>query len=293
MSNRSLLKSTVAAGLVAFSFNPSFAETLQTPGAKIYYEARGSGPMLLMISGGALDAGIYADLARQLSGQYTVVTYDPRGNSRSTLDGQPKDLLMDEQGDDAALLIETLSKDAAFVFGSSGGAQIGLNLAARHPERVRMLVAHEPPSLMLLPDPSKELASDKDIHGTYLREGVGVAMQKFMAASGMNDGPPPAPPTPEAAETFARINGNLDYFFGHGIMPLSEYVPDVATLRTGKPQVIVAVGEKSAGQITYRTGKALAAKLGSKPVMFPGDHMGYAFETAAFAEALRRTLDSK
>jgi pimeloyl-ACP methyl ester carboxylesterase len=47
-----------------------------------------------MIPGGALVAGIYADLARQLSDQFTVVTYDPRGNSRSPIDGEPKDLLL-------------------------------------------------------------------------------------------------------------------------------------------------------------------------------------------------------
>ena len=293
MSNRSILKTFLAAGLVAVSLNPGFAETLQAPGAKIYYEVRGSGPVLLMIPGGALDAGIFAELSRQLSDKYTVVTYDPRGNSRSKLDGKPKDLLLDEQGEDAALLIKTLSKEPAFVFGSSGGAQIGLNLAARHPERVRLLVAHESPTLMLLPDPSKELASDKDIHATYLRQGAGAAMKKFMGTAGLDDAPPPPPPTPEAAETSARINGNLDYFFGHGIMPLSEYVPDIATLRVGKPRVIVAIGEKSAGQITYRTGQALAEKLGTKPVIFPGDHMGYAFDTVAFAEVLRQTLDSK
>ena len=37
------------------------------------------------------DAGVFADVSRQLADCYTVVAYDPRGNSRSTFDGEPKD----------------------------------------------------------------------------------------------------------------------------------------------------------------------------------------------------------
>src|SRR5712671_5180545 len=93
--------------------------TVTAPGAKIYYEVRGSGPTLLLISGGPLDAGIYANLAQRLSDRYTVVTYDPRGNSRSTFDVAPVDTPMDVHGDDAARLIETLGGGPAYVFGSS------------------------------------------------------------------------------------------------------------------------------------------------------------------------------
>jgi pimeloyl-ACP methyl ester carboxylesterase len=50
------------------------------PGATIYYEVQGSGPVLVMIPGGPTDAGIFAGLARCLADRYTVVAYDPRGN---------------------------------------------------------------------------------------------------------------------------------------------------------------------------------------------------------------------
>ena len=293
MSKNLILKTAIAVGLVASTVHPGLAETLKVPGAKIYYEVRGSGPLLLMIPGGPADAGVYAAISGHLTDKYTVVTYDPRGNSRSTLDGQPQDQTLDEHGDDAALLIKTISKEPVLVFGSSGGAQIGLNLAARHPELVRMLVAHEPPSIMLLSDPSKELAMNKDVHETYIREGVDAAIKKFMATAGLDDAPPPPPPTPEAAETLTSMNSNMDYFFGHGIIPLTQYMPDVTTLRSGKPKVIIAIGEKSAGQVTYRTGQALAEKLGTKPIIFPGAHMGYTVDTVAFADVLRQTLNKK
>ena len=134
--------------------HPTRSSTLKVPGAKIYYEMQGSGPILLIIPGGPQDAGVFADVSRHLADRYTVVAYDPRGNSRSTFDGAPEELQLDVQADDAAALIEALGGGPAYVFGTSGGAQIGLNLAARYPELVRVLVAHEPPSMMLLDDPS-------------------------------------------------------------------------------------------------------------------------------------------
>ena len=42
------------------------------------------GPALLMISGAGGDAGYYAGVAEELDDAFTVITYDRRGNSRST-----------------------------------------------------------------------------------------------------------------------------------------------------------------------------------------------------------------
>jgi sucrose-6-phosphate hydrolase SacC (GH32 family) len=56
------------------------------PGATIYYEVRGTGPMLLISESGDGDAGRSIDLVSRLTDDYTVVTYDRRGLSRSTPD---------------------------------------------------------------------------------------------------------------------------------------------------------------------------------------------------------------
>ena len=84
------------------------SSTLKVPGARIYYEVQGAGPVLLIIPGGPQDAGVFADLSRHLADRYTVVAYDPRGNSRSTFDGEPEEQDLDVHGDDAAALIEAL-----------------------------------------------------------------------------------------------------------------------------------------------------------------------------------------
>jgi hypothetical protein len=59
--------------------------TLEVRGAILCYKVRGTGPVLLIIQRGAGDADGSARLADGLVDAYTVVTYDRRGLSRSTL----------------------------------------------------------------------------------------------------------------------------------------------------------------------------------------------------------------
>ena len=269
------------------------SNTLKVPGAKVYYEVQGSGPVLLMIPGGPADAGIFTALAGHLAGSYTTVRYDPRSNSRSVLDGPPRDQNMDQHGDDAAQLLALFGSEPAYVLGSSGGAQIGLNMAARHPERVKTVVAHEPPCIQLLPNAEEHHRFTNDVYETYRASGAGAAMKKFLAATGIGAGRKPenaAPPPPELGESYGRMQGNLDYFFAHGFKPISLFVPDVATLRAGAAHIVIGVGETSAEQVAHRTAVALAERLGVQPVIFPGGHGGYNDLPAEFADKLRSVL---
>ncbi|SEN60590.1 alpha/beta fold hydrolase [Nonomuraea pusilla] len=279
--------------------------TSTVPGATLYYEAQGSGPVLLMIPGGPADAGVFAGLAARLADRYTVVAYDPRGNSRSAVADPSLDQDMDVHADDAARLLAELGDEPAYVLGSSGGAQIGLNLAARHPERVRVLVAHEPPCVRLLPDGEEVRAGMREVYETYRADGVQAGMARFEALAGMRrrtpdnlGGPSPAGagaapgagPGAALAAMVARIGGNLDYFLARGLRPISDFVPDVAALRDGAPRIVVGVGAESEGQLAHRCGLALAERLGTAPVVFPGDHGGYGPKAAEFAVTLDRTL---
>ena len=269
--------------------------TLKVPGATLYYESWGHGPMLLIIPGGPQDAGVFADLARALADRYTVVAYDPRGNSRSTFDGAIQPLDLDIQADDAAALIDALGQGTAYVMGTSGGAHIGLNLAARYPEKVKAIVAHEPPSAMLLEDPTEAIAFDEALHATYKSEGVEAAMGMFFGAAGMSesseaDAGPDFDMSPEAAETFERVSGNFEYWLAHAMLPLSHYTPDVETLKAGAPRVIVGIGADSRGSPIEELSMALVNALGVVPVTFPGDHTGFEPHAEAFAETLHQTL---
>jgi len=64
---------------------------LDVPGARLFYETRGSGPLLLMIPGATGTAGSFTLVTDSLAAYYTVLTYDRRGFSRSHLDGPQDD----------------------------------------------------------------------------------------------------------------------------------------------------------------------------------------------------------
>jgi pimeloyl-ACP methyl ester carboxylesterase len=148
------------------------ARTVKVAGATLHLEVRGSGPVLLCISGGPTDAGMFAGLGGRLAGRYTVVSYDQRGHSRSKLDAEPQDIPVALHADDAAAILAAVGDEPAYVYGNSGGGTIGLELVARRPDLVRILVAHEPPLMELLPDAARWRAAFADITATYRTEGV-------------------------------------------------------------------------------------------------------------------------
>jgi pimeloyl-ACP methyl ester carboxylesterase len=122
---------------------------LDTPEVNLYHTVRGSGPMLLILQGGAGNADCSEALADELARDFTVVTYDRRGLSRSTpIRAERYEIAT--HADDAAQLIGALSREPAFVYGNSFGALIGVELVARHPGVVRLLIAHEPGLYALL-----------------------------------------------------------------------------------------------------------------------------------------------
>ncbi len=286
-----LAQTSTTEGTQTMSDTP-LTRTVEVPGASIYVEQRGSGPVLLLIPGGPQDAGVFAALARALSDRFTVIAFDPRCNSRSPCEDRTTDLNVDQHADDAAAVIATQGGGPIFVFGTSGGAQVGLNLAARHPTPVRALIAHEPPSMMLMDDPSPHLAADQALYDTYQRDGVEAAMAQFFAENGLDIGEdaPAFEMSTEDAETFGRISGNFEYWLALGMLPLSQYRANVDALKSGAPKIVVALGAGSVGQPVQEMGMALAVALGVQPVTFPGDHMGFGMDPAGFAAALGDAL---
>jgi pimeloyl-ACP methyl ester carboxylesterase len=265
--------------------------TLKVPGATLYFEIRGSGPVLLCISGGPTDAGLFGDLAERLADRYTVVSYDQRGHSRSELDGEPEDIPVAVHADDAAAILAAVSNEPAYVYGSSGGGTIGLELVARHPGLVRTLVAHETFLLELLPDAARWQSELDDISDTYRTEGVFAAMGKFGAI--VEEGGPKyseemqqTPPTPEGQEMMRRMGGNFDLFIAHELRLNGAYVPDFDALRNGSTRIVSAAGESSGEQAARRSAVALAERLGIPVTTLPGAHGGWGSDPQDFAERL-------
>jgi pimeloyl-ACP methyl ester carboxylesterase len=270
-------------------------QTLKVPGATLYYEVRGAGPVLLMVPGGPMDAGGFAGLADLMAPSFTVVTYDCRGNSRSTLDDGDQDLHVEAHADDARALLDAVGGgDPAYVLGSSGGATYALDLVARHPGVVRTLVAHEPPLMELLPDAARFRALTQEVGETYRSQGVFPALQKFGEGVGL-DGPPPTQEMelpPDVIETMTRTMGNMELFVAKLIPLVSLFSPDVEALRTSTTKIVIDVGAESTDdQVAYRASCALADRLDSRPLVFPGDHGGFGMHAEAFARILSEVFD--
>lgn len=262
--------------------------SLDVPGARLHYEVRGAGPLLLVI-GSPMPAADFAPLADAMAGTHTVVTYDPRGLAHSTIDDPAQDATPDLRADDVAAVIDAMG-GRADVFGSSGGAVTGLALVARHPQKVGTLVAHEPPVIALLPEAAQQRAATEDIIETFHRDGPGAAWHKFMVNAGFDvgaqAGPPPGP-EPSAGE-LAKQFADMTRFFDHELRATTGYLPDVAALRAAC--VVVGIGVDSRRLLTYRTSTALAELLGTAPVDFPGDHGGFMGAPGPFADRLRQVL---
>ncbi|CAM5458431.1 alpha/beta fold hydrolase [Streptomyces abikoensis] len=268
--------------------------TLDVPGATLYYEQRGSGPVLLLIPGAGADAGLYAAVARLLADRFTVVSYDPRGVSRSPLHGPLADQQVEVWSDDACRVLDLLSPDEpAYVLGCSAGAIVATGLLARHPGRVRRVIAHEPPLLELLEDPAPHRALFAEVRETFRKEGVGPAMARF--SEGLGGGRPAeqhdAELPPEVQEMAPRMYANLPGFLEHILCPFSSWVPDLDALRPVAADLVPAAGAESREQVPlYGPAARLAELTGSPLAEFPGGHLGVTERPAEFAERLLAEL---
>jgi hypothetical protein len=101
---------------------------------------------------------------------------------------------------------------------------------------------------------------------------------------------PPGEPDPETLEMLARFEKNMEFFLGYEVPPFAGYVPDLASLRSAPVRVEPAVGAESKGEPPYRAAFAVAERLGTSPVVFPGDHGGFGTDPVAFGDTLRRVL---
>jgi len=199
--------------------------------------------------------------------------------------------------------LDALHAGPVDLFASSAGAVNAPALVAKHPEQARILVAHEPPAIQELPDREAALHACDAIKETYMREGFGPAMTKFIALVSCR-GPIPAnfadQPGPDPA-TFGLPtvdDGSRDDALLCLNMPsCPAYRHDFGALRAASIRIVIAVGAQSSKAIAGRATVAVAEQLGTDPVTFPGGHDGFlggeqgrSGEPDAFAVTLRQIL---
>ena len=117
---------------------------------ELYYELRGDGPPLLLMMGASGYGGVFGRFAEFLADEFTVVTYDRRGNGQSPKPAGWTTTSPEEQADDAAALLAGLGLTPAAIFGTSSAGIFALAALIRHPESVRGAVLHEPGAVRTL-----------------------------------------------------------------------------------------------------------------------------------------------
>jgi len=279
-------------------------QTLDVPGATLTYDVRGdlaNRPVLLLI-GCPMGASGFPTLASHFSDR-TVVTYDPRGVERSVRTGDLTELAADDHAADLIALIEHLDAGPVDLFASSGGAVNALALAAKRPDLINTLVAHEPPLAAIVPDSEAALSAVADIFDTYQRDGLGPGMAKFIALVGYEGEIPddytkqPAPDPAMFGLPTEDDGSRNDALLGQNIRGTTSYQPDFDALAKAKDHLVIAVGEESVNQLAARGGQAVAARLDLTPVVFPSNHGGFLGneygqpgKPAEFAAKLREVL---
>src|SRR5260221_7004940 len=249
--------------------------TLRVPGAHLFNEVRGSGPLLILIQGASGVGEVFRQVAHDFSARYQVVTYDRRGFSRSQLDGpQDYDHRLSTDTDDVRRLIKRLTDQPATVFGKSSGAFVAVEVLIHAPERVQTVVAHEPPVVLLLPDAAKWLTFFDEVYDTYREDGVPKAMHQFVSGIvGNVDRQVIERSMTKHANEYTMANAA--YWMEHELRKSPRVELDLDALAAHARQLVPACGHDSQDQMTYQPNRVLARQLGREIVDFPGGHLGF------------------
>jgi pimeloyl-ACP methyl ester carboxylesterase len=292
---------------VGFDDAMTTTHVLDTAGAEIAYDVHGPLPTAdgrppLFMFAQPMAAGGFATLASHFPDR-TVVTYDPRGLGRSIRKDGRVEHDPTVQAEDVHAVIAALAAGPVDVFASSGGAVTALALVAAFPDDVRILVAHEPPLISLLPDAEAAERARAAMRDAYEAHGSGAGMAVFIAMTTWQGEftddyfARPAPDPAQLGMSTEDDGSRDDPLLSDRSWAVSSYRPDVDALAAAPTRIVIAVGEESAGLFTGRTAVATAELLGQEATVFPSHHggflggeFGYAGQPEAFARRLREVL---
>ena len=191
-------------------------------GIRMYYEVHGSGagaPLVLLHGGGSTIEVTFGRVLPLFARTRTVIAIEEQGHGRSSLRDGPH--TFEASADDVAVLLEYLEIDRADLFGFSNGASVALQVAIRHPERVRRLVF------------ASAMAT---------RDGARPELWEFMEHADFSNMPQPL------KDAFLRVNPDAEQLKrmhdqDRDRMRNFEDLPD-ELLRTVRAQTLVLIGDR-------------------------------------------------
>ena len=106
---------------------------------RMYYEIRGKGPRLLVISGTGGDLRRTPSIFEMpIAQQFKILAYDQRGLGQTSKPDIPYTMV--DYADDANALLDLLGWDRSLVMGISFGGMVAQEFALRYPQRLERLV---------------------------------------------------------------------------------------------------------------------------------------------------------
>jgi pimeloyl-ACP methyl ester carboxylesterase len=278
--------------------------TVGVVGGSLWYRAQGRGPALILMGGGPSNADTLEPLASRLADDFTVVTYDRRGYSRSHVNdpADPADPAgpagpavpagpagIPLHADDARRLVADLESGPVAVFGTSFGALVALELAATAPAALGAVIVHEPPLGQLLAGDDRlpfdlNLDADKDPVAALNAIAASVGVSRGRAADVSRGPAADAPAGPGSSPA------DVELFIRRDAPAIGRYRLDLERLRILGGRIIVAGSRESRGCYPYQCARELARRLGAPLTELPGDHAGMIRHPDEFAARLRRLL---
>ncbi len=253
---------------------------------KLYYEIHGTGPSLMLVPGAAGDGGYMQPLADALANEFTVVTYDRRGNSRSPRPDGWNQTSPEEQAVDIAGLIDALDVAPTMLLGNSYGAVIALCAIVEHERLFRGAVLHDPALMSVLENPEEPQAVLRPmIEEAMAKGGPRAAMEAFLAfAAGESIRPLPG-------AVIDRMLGNGEVLFGVEFGNLEFWHPDEERLQALSIPVRLLVGDESP-PVFNEAASWIARQVGAEVVPVPGGHFGFIDKTSDFVKVVRPLIRS-
>ncbi|MEU8901794.1 alpha/beta hydrolase [Nocardia sp. NPDC048505] len=281
--------------------------TLRVSGAQLYYEARGTGPVLLMSDSGGGEVRRSNEIADLLAEEFTVVTYDRRGFARSPLDQPGVAVPVETHAEDMLRLLAELTDAPAHVLGCALGVLPMLSAVVTAPDRFATVIAHEPlaPALLDGTDRREHIAAFEALVQDYRTQGLPAAVVRISAILGagahnqqrvqdsLDRDAAPRPASSDPAVTGQRT-ANFDFILTNEIPQALTASLDTDALRNTTVPVVAAAGVSTPPSLFGgKCARALGTLVGNEAIAFPGGHNAHFTHPREYAQRLREVLGQR
>jgi pimeloyl-ACP methyl ester carboxylesterase len=264
---------------------------LPREGVSIYYEVRGTGPLLFLISAAYGTSEPYEPLARSLAERFTVVAFDRRGYFRSKkLDWEatwPSDTFINENVHDTAALIKHLSKEPVPIFASCSGSAVAVELLRLYPALVQQLILHEvvpcifPGATFLDLMPSFRVCGDD-----YKESGTMAATQTFLPLMMSERDRDMIRDSQGYQQLLALTTVAFDTLFKYELDALLDYHLPLDVMERHRGIITLLYGATSETRAAVEPIRNLSTILRLPLNEVPGSHAGYVTDPEEFAQKL-------